>query len=237
MEKLYIVMPAYNEEGAIAKVVEEWHAVLDSIGHGSKVVIFNDGSKDKTSDVLERMKIKYPNLIVINKNNTGHGPTCTAAYKYAIAEGADWIFQTDADGQTKSDDFRGFWEKRDNFDFIIGWRSKRQDGVTKLFISRTLKLAVFMIFGIILKDANAPFRLMKANRLRQYLRAIPDNYFLPNTLLSVMVTKNNEKIFWQEISFAPRTSGISSMPFLKVAGSGINLVSQLYKMRSVKLSK
>ena len=62
MDKLYIVMPAYNEEGAIAKVVDEWHAVVESIGHGSKLVIFNDGSKDNTLNVLENIKNKYPNL-------------------------------------------------------------------------------------------------------------------------------------------------------------------------------
>ncbi len=237
MDKLYIVIPVYNEAGAIAKVVAEWHAVVASIGHGSKLVIFNDGSTDNTLDILGKIKNKYPDVIVIDKKNTGHGPTCTAAYTYAVAEGADWIFQTDSDGQTTSDDFRGFWEKRDHFDFIIGWRAKREDGVTKLFVSRMLKLVVFMIFGIMLKDANSPFRLMRTKRLRDYLPFIPSDYFLSNTLISVMITKNKEKTSWQKISFAPRISGTSSMPFLKVARLGMNLTGQLYKMRYVNHPK
>ena len=237
IDKLYIVVPAYNEEGSIAQIVDEWHAVVDSVGNGSKLVIFNDGSKDNTLSILENIKNKYPNLIIINKENTGHGPTCTTAYKYAVTKKADWIFQTDSDGQTKSCDFWRFWEKRDKFDFIIGWRTKRGDGCTKRFISRTLKLSVFMIFGIIMKDVNAPFRLMKSERLCQYLSMIPDDYFLSNTLLSVMITKNKEKVLWQKISFTSRTSGISSMPLKKVVRLGMFLIKQLYKMKNVRLQK
>lgn len=234
MDKLFVVMPAYNEEGMIAKVVDEWHAIVSSIGHGSKLVIFNDGSRDNTLDILRKIKNRYPDLIVIDKNNTGHGPTCTAAYKYAVAEGADWVFQTDSDGQTTSADFRSFWEKRDRFDFIIGWRAKRSDDLTKQIISLMLKVIVFIIFGLVARDVNAPFRLMKVDHLRKYLPVIPDDYFLSNTLLSVMIIKNEEKVLWQEISFFPRISGVSSMPFLKVAKLWVGLVKELYNMRKLK---
>jgi dolichol-phosphate mannosyltransferase len=230
-------MPAYNEEEAIAKVVDEWHAVVESVGNGSKLVIFNDGSKDNTLNVLKNLKNKYSNLIVMNKENTGHGPTCTLAYKYAIAENADWVFQTDSDGQTKSGDFRRFWEDRNAYDFIIGFRAKRSDGVVRWFISRMLKLVVFVIFKVILKDANTPFRLMKVECLRRYMQLIPDNYFLPNTLLSVMITQNKENISWQEITFAPRASGTSSIPLVKFGKLGIRLIAQLYKRRDLKLPK
>jgi glycosyltransferase involved in cell wall biosynthesis len=218
MNKLYVVMPAYNEEGAIAKIVDEWHTVIESIGNGSKLVIFNDGSKDRTRSVLEKIKSKYPNLIVVHKENAGHGPTCILAYKYAVAEGADWIFQTDSDGQTKASGFLSFWKQRNNYDFIIGWRLMRGDGLS-------------------VKDANTPFRLMKVDRLRQYLPAIPDDYFLPNTLLSVMITKNKERIAWQKITFAQRTSGVTSIPLAKFGKLGIKLIAQLYRMRNIRLPK
>ncbi|MBN1364226.1 MAG: glycosyltransferase family 2 protein [Syntrophaceae bacterium] len=237
MDKLYIVMPVYNEESIIAKVIDEWHSVVEFVGNGSKLVIFNDGSKDNTLSILEKIKNKYANLIIISKENAGHGPTCIAAYKYAVAEKADWIFQTDSDGQTKLKDFWPFWEKRNKFDFIMGRRVKRGDGFIKWLISRTLKLLVFMIFGIIMKDVNSPFRLMKSERLCRYLPMIPDNYFLPNTLLSVMITKNNEKILWQNISFSPRTHGISSMPLKKVIGLGMFMINQLYKMKNIRLPR
>jgi glycosyltransferase involved in cell wall biosynthesis len=72
MDKLYIVMPAYNEDDVIVNVVDEWHKVIEKIGHDSKLVIFNDGSKDNTLSVLENIRSKYPNLAVISKEKTGH---------------------------------------------------------------------------------------------------------------------------------------------------------------------
>lgn len=230
-------MPAYNEENTIAKVVDEWHAVAETVGHGSKLVVFNDGSKDSTAGVLEKIKNKYPNLTIINKENSGHGPTCRLAYQYAVDEKADWVFQTDSDGQTKSGEFRSFWEKRNQYDFIIGHRVKRSDSVDRRFISQILKRVLFMIFKVTVADANTPFRLMKAERLRYYLPLIPNDYFLCNTLLSVLITKNKERIFWQEISFAPRLSGISSIPLVKFSKLAIKLIPELYKMRDLNLPK
>lgn len=234
MDKLYIVMPAYNEDDVIVNVVDEWHKVIEKIGHDSQLVIFNDGSKDNTLSVLENIRSKYPNLAVISKENTGHGPTCIFAYKYAIAENADWIFQTDSDGQTRSSDFWHFWEKRNSYDFIIGYRVKRGDGLARRFISQTLKVVILIIFKVSVKDANTPFRLMKVECLRKYIPVIPRDFFLPNTLLSVMITKNKENFFWQEITFAPRTSGISTISLAKIGKLGTTLIKQLYKLRNVK---
>ena len=230
-------MPAYNEEAGIVKVVDEWHAVITSIGDGSKLVIFNDGSKDNTLDVLNNIKNKYPDLIIINKENTGHGPTCTMAYQYAIAEGADWIFQTDSDGQTRSDDFHSFWEKRNSYDFIIGWRKKRKDNMIRRLVTFVHKWVLLIIFNVVVKDANTPFRLMKADRLRRYLPLIPPGFFLSNALLSVMFVKNKENVLWQEITFASRTSGRSSLPLKRWGKLGGNLIAQLYKIRNVRLPK
>lgn len=235
MDKLFIVMPAYNEEGTIEAIAQEWHSVVDSIGNGSKLVIFNDGSTDGTSVILNRIKNKYPNMMIIDKENTGHGPTCVVAYKFAVDQGADWVFQTDSDGQTESGEFWNFWEKRNDYDFIIGYRAKRADGLARILISKILKLALLLIFNVSVKDANAPFRLMKADQLHMYLPAIPSDFFIPNVLLSVMVTKNKKKILWREISFARRTSGQTSIPLIRFGGLGIKLIKQLYKMRDLEL--
>jgi glycosyltransferase involved in cell wall biosynthesis len=235
MDKLYIVMPVYNEEGTIEKVVDEWCPVVDAIGNGSKLVIFNDGSTDGTSAILEGVKNKYPNMVITDKENTGHGPTCIAAYQFAIAEGANWVFQTDSDGQTSVNDFRFFWEKRKDYDFVIGHRANRKDGLARVLISRILKFTLLILFKVSIQDANAPFRLMNADRLRLHLPLIPDHFFIPNTLLSVMITRNREKVLWRNISFSPRSSGKSSLPLIRLSGLGIKLIKQLFEIKGLKL--
>ena len=90
MDTLYLVMPAYNEEANIEEVVSQWHAICEKInaeGNAAKLVIANDGSKDNTGKVLERLQRTYPYLQALNKPNSGHGATVLHLYRYAIEHG------------------------------------------------------------------------------------------------------------------------------------------------------
>jgi glycosyltransferase involved in cell wall biosynthesis len=113
-------MPAYNEEANIDMVVAQWHPVAEKIGGESRLLIVNDGSKDKTYEKLQSLQAEYPMLTVVDKPNSGHGATCLFAYREAIDAKADYIFQSDSDGQTDPDEFWKFWENKDKYDFIIG---------------------------------------------------------------------------------------------------------------------
>ena len=75
---LYIVMPAYNEAENIEDVISQWHPICEKInaeGNTAKLVIANDGSKDNTYQILQKLQAKFPHLIPINKPNSGHGAT------------------------------------------------------------------------------------------------------------------------------------------------------------------
>ena len=100
-DSLYIIMPAYNEEKNIGAVIEQWYPVVEKIGGDSRLVILNDGSKDGTYEKIRKYQEKYDRLIGIDKPNEGHGGTILRGYHYAVDAGADYVFQTDTDGQTK----------------------------------------------------------------------------------------------------------------------------------------
>ena len=109
-DTLYIVMPAYNEEANIEDTVKAWYPIVEKFGdEQSKLVIFNDGSKDNTGNKGKELMKKYPKFEMIDKPNSGHGPTVIYAYNYAINSGADYVFQTDSDGQTNPLEFDKFW--------------------------------------------------------------------------------------------------------------------------------
>lgn len=197
-------MPAYNEEANIRTVVEQWHPVVEQIGEDSRVVIVDDGSKDATYRVLEELRATYPQLIGLTKKNSGHGSTCLYAYRYAIEQGADYVFQTDSDGQTDPAEFTSFWEQRADYDFLIGARKERQDGFSRVVVTKVLKLVVMFIFGRVIEDANTPFRLMRASKLALLLKEIPQDFFLANVLVSVLAVSENMKTRWIPITFKPR---------------------------------
>ena len=102
MDTLYIVIPAYNESENIKRTIEEWCPVVEKHNGGgaSRLVIINDGSRDDTYEIASAECETHPLLTVLTKPNGGHGSTVLYGYRYALENGADYIFQTDSDGQT-----------------------------------------------------------------------------------------------------------------------------------------
>ena len=224
-------MRAYNEEANIRTVVEQWHPVVEQIGEDSRVVIVDDGSKDATYRVLEELRATYPQLIGLTKKNSGHGSTCLYAYRYAIEQGADYVFQTDSDGQTDPVEFTSFWEQRADYDFLIGARKERQDGFSRVVVTKVLKLVVMFIFGRVIEDANTPFRLMRASKLALLLKEIPQDFFLANVLVSVLAVSENMKTRWIPITFKPRQGGVNSINLKRIMKIGIKSVKDLRKVK------
>jgi len=224
-------MPAYNEEVNIEEIVKQWHTVVEKIGSNSRLVIFNDGSTDKTYEIMQCLKDQYSQFVPITKPNSGHGSTCMFAYNYCINTDVDYIFQTDSDGQTDPTEFWQFWENRNDFDFIIGDRTKRQDGFSRIVVTKTLKLLVWLIFGEKVKDCNTPFRLMNAKKLKPILEIIPDNFFLANVIISMLVVKRKEKYLWLPISFKPRQGGINSINLKRILKIGYKAIADFYTIK------
>ena len=132
-DRLIIVIPAYNEEENIENVVAQWHPIVEKTGEDSRLFVINDGSTDRTQEELDHLQGKYPQLRTVKKENQGHGATILYGYRCAIAEGADYIFQTDSDGQTLPEEFWKLWKDRKKCGLLIGSRKKRQDGWKRIF--------------------------------------------------------------------------------------------------------
>lgn len=211
MDNLYIIMPAYNEEANIRTVIAEWYPVIEKIGNNSKLVIIDDGSKDNTHEImLEEAKTK-PNFIPITKKNSGHGGTVLYGYQYAVNAGADYVFQTDSDGQTVAKEFWKFWKKRHDYDMLIGNRKDREDGFSRILVTKTLKLVIMICFHVNITDANTPYRLMEGTVLKENLKFIPEKYHLSNVLLSVIYAKKQLSVRYLPITFRPRQGGTNSI--------------------------
>ena len=230
MDKLYIIIPAYNEEENIRTVISEWYPMAVMAGAQSRLVIIDDGSHDKTLKTLENEAKEKPQLIVRTKENSGHGATILAGYKFALEQGADYVFQTDSDGQTRASEFPYFWRMRRQYDMVVGYRNKRQDGLSRIFVTKILKLVVLISFHVSVKDANTPFRLMNARVLEQKIKLVPKDFFLTNVLLTVIYTKHKCKIKYIPITFRPRQGGVNSINMKRIFKIGRNAVKDFYTL-------
>jgi glycosyltransferase involved in cell wall biosynthesis len=228
MSKIYFVMPAYNEAENIENTIQQWYPVVKKLadeGEESRLAIANDGSKDNTFAIMQGLKEKYPLLEPLDKPNSGHGATVLYLYRHAIKNGADFIFQTDSDGQTNPDEFWQMWEKRKMFDFQIGYRKGREDGGSRIFVTKTLRLVVWMMFHVWVTDANTPFRLMATDKLQPIMDVIPADYFLCNVAISAIAVKWHYKIGWYTITFKPRQGGVNSINMKRIFKIGWKALS------------
>lgn len=222
MEKFYFVMPAYNEAENIVETIRQWYSIVEKInmqeGCEAVLAIANDGSKDNTYEVMTRLKHEEGLYFFepLSKSNGGHGQTLLYLYYYAMDNGADYIFQTDSDGQTYPEEFWQMFEHRHDYDFQIGHRKGRQDGISRVFVTKTLQLVVWLMFHEWVTDANTPFRLMQKDKLRAIIDVIPKDYFLCNVAISAIGIKWKYRIKFYEITFRPRQGGVNSINMRRI---------------------
>ncbi len=232
MDTLYIVIPAYNEAENIAACVADWYPIVERYGgEGSRLVVIDDGSKDDTNALLCDMAKDRPLLIPLTKTNGGHGSAVLYGYRYAIEHGADWIFQTDADGQTNPGEFDGFWNERNQYDAVIGYRTKRGDGAQRAFVEKVVCLLLWLYFGVKVPDANAPFRLMRTEIVKKYIVRLPRDFYIPNIMLTAYFARYQEKLKFLPISFKPRVKGKNSLNLKRIVKIGWQAMKDFSRLR------
>ena len=230
---IYIVMPAYNEEANIITTLDAWYPIIKNHNKNgeSRLVVVNDGSKDNTYKLMQEYAKTHPFFIPLTKPNGGHGSTVIYAYDYAIKQSAEWIFQTDSDGQTNPDEFESFWNDRNKYDAIFGNRTKRGDGQSRAFVEKVVCRLVKHYFGVKVPDANAPFRLMRADKVKEYLSKLKPDYNLPNIMITTYFVYYKNKVDFRAISFKPREKGTNSINIKRIVKIGKDALKDFRQLK------
>lgn len=211
--QLAVIMPVYNEAENILNVLQSYVKELNQLGINFEIHAYNDGSKDKTEEMIYNFSQTHPEVILHSHKNCGHGPTILRGYRDNCQ--AEWIFQTDSDGEQLASDFKTLWSRRSNYDFLIGQRLGRPQPLIRKFISKISAYTIKVFYGYGICDVNAPFRLMRTKKIKALFLAIPENTLAPNIIISGYVNKNRINFLEIGTAFYPRTSGTSSLNRLK----------------------
>ena len=209
MEKLYVIIPAYNEGMNIEQCIDDWYPIVERHnGNGeSRLVIINDGSKDNTYEIMQKLAKDKPLFTPLTKANGGHGDTVLYGYRYAIRHDADYIFQTDSDGQTDPAEFEEFWEAREKYDAVIGNRIERGDGKDRKFVENIVCL------------------------VEKYINKLPEDFNIPNIMFTTYFVYHHEKAKFIPITFKPRQGGVNSINIKKIVKIGWKAVGDFHKLR------
>ena len=213
-ERLAIVMPVYNEEEIISTVVKDWHDTLQALKVDFELRCYNDGSRDSTGEILIDLAKSFPCLHVINKPNSGHGPTILQGYRESA--GADWIFQVDSDNEIRADQFASLWDLRKDYDFILGKRSHKSFPVSRRIITFFAWLVIKVGYNSSVVDVNSPFRLFRTASVSSLVQRIPINTFAPNVLLTGLVSADKLRIKEVQIENGFRQTGTVSIKHWKL---------------------
>lgn len=189
-ERLCVVLPVYNECEVIGTVLTKWHAALTSLGVDFVLRPYNDGSRDASLSVMQAVAEELPHVQVRDKPNGGHGHTIMQGYRDALDDGFEWIFQIDSDDEMGPESFAELWNRRDQYDFLVGRRSGRVQALPRKVISSVSRLVVRVFYGKgSVWDVNTPYRLMRTAAFASFIRTIPERTFAPNVIITGMAAR------------------------------------------------
>tara|TARA_B100000315_G_C14534167_1_gene567631 strand:- start:759 stop:1466 length:708 start_codon:yes stop_codon:yes gene_type:complete len=235
MIDLIIIIPFYNEEEIVKTVINEWNSKLKISDIKYEIHAYNDGSGDNTLNILNNLEKKIDNLVVIDKENTGHGPTILIGYKNASSK---WIFQVDGDSEISSDYFMEFWNQRHDKDLVIGYRINRYRSFNfRRLISFTASFFIKIFYGGMINDVNCPYRLINREIFKPYIDKIYDKTFAPNVIISGIANLKGLRVNQMPILYNIRTTGTFSLTNYNILFNSAKSFFQLIFYRLYRINK
>lgn len=203
VRSISMVLPAYNEEANIALAVERADAALAATGLDCELIVVNDGSRDRTGEILRELAARYPRLrIVEHFPNRGYGGALRAGFAAATRE---WIFQSDSDNQFDYMELQRLIELAPGHDFVVGYRRPRRDPLLRRINGWGWNLLIRLLFGYVARDIDCAFRLFR----REALAHVPltSNGAMISTELLAGAKARGYRIIEVRVTHLPRQGG------------------------------
>jgi glycosyltransferase involved in cell wall biosynthesis len=154
---LSVVMPAHNEEVAIADTVCSVLNAVSAWTEDFEVIIVNDGSQDHTGDILDEIAMRDSRVRVIHhEKNRGYGAALVSGFE-AISK--ELVFFMDSDGQFDIAELERFFPLAERYDAVLGYRVNRQDTWVRKLNAWGWKWLVYLVFKLKVRDIDCAFKL------------------------------------------------------------------------------
>ncbi len=207
VNELSLFFPAYNEEANARKTILDAKKILEKTAKEWEIIVVNDGSKDKTKEIVENLSNEDSRIKLINHEvNRGYG----AAFKTGMYSSKyDWITFTDIDRQFDFSEISKFIEmqKETNSDLVIGYYKKRQVSKFKIITSKMWELVVFVLFGLHVKDIDCGFKLVSKKVLSKIPKLESERGAFISSEFLIKSRKAGFKIVEIPVTHYPRVAG------------------------------
>jgi glycosyltransferase involved in cell wall biosynthesis len=227
--RLGVAFLAYNEEALIAKTVEEAVSALSAVpGLEWRVLVVNDGSRDRTGQIADEIARKDPRVLVVHHDgNKGYAVATETALRNTPGE---VVMVVDGDGQHTMADAPVFLQAIDaGADVVFGWKKQRHDPLPRLVLSKGLNLLSRWILGSPLHDINGGCRAFRRDvarriEIKHRINFVGDEIFARCRIAGWRVAEVVVRHF-------PREAGQSIHRPWKMAGTIARVIRYLFELR------
>lgn len=219
-----VVMPAYNEEDIIEQVARKCAVYLNTVCPDFELIVVNDGSKDRTGEILDRLHAEEPRIKPVHQPNKGYGGALQAGFR---AAGKGYVFFMDSDDQFDIREMDKLIPHLAQHDVVIGFREQRQDHLGRKFNALGWRTLVDLLFGLGVRDIDCAFKIFKFDKLQL---ALPESEgAMINT--EMLVKLKRRKVSWVEVPVThyARVGGKATGANLKVI---IKAFKELFKLHA-----
>jgi len=213
MERL-IIVPTYNERDNIGTLIDQ----LLALPFGIEVLVVDDNSPDGTGELVAERQKSDPRIHLISRpGKLGLGSAYVAGFRYALANGAQYVFEMDADFSHDPVAIGDFLTAVENADLVLG--SRYLHGVTvvnwplsRLILSYSANVYTRIITGLPVRDATGGFKCFRRRALEAInLDHVRSDGYAFQIEMSYKCWRKGFKIVEIPITFVDRRAGVSKM--------------------------
>ena len=203
MGSFSLVLPAHNEAENIEPVVRHALEVLPAFFDVFEIIVVNDGSKDRTGEIIDRLSQEDPRVRPIHhKKNRGYGGALTSGFEASIG---DHVMFMDSDRQFDIVDIERLYPYIPTHEIVAGFRMMRQDELHRRVFAEIFNLVVRVLFGVHLRDIDCAFKIFDGELIRSLQLSSPGA--LINTEIQAKARRQGARLQQVGVRHFPRIAG------------------------------
>jgi glycosyltransferase involved in cell wall biosynthesis len=219
-----VFLPCHNEEGNIERVAAGLEAELPRLAERYEIVVVDDGSRDRTGEIADRLAAANPHLKVVHHPvNRGYGGAVISGIRACTQP---WVVLCDGDGQFAAADIGRLAAKVPEYDVVVGHRAHRADPLMRRINGKAWTVLMRLLLGIRISDIDCGLKLFRRDLLDGiYMQA---KGAMISAELMAQLAGRGAKVCEVDVSHLPRVTGEQSGASLKVIARAFKELFLLY---------
>ncbi|MBC8173612.1 MAG: glycosyltransferase family 2 protein [Chitinophagales bacterium] len=225
--QISVVIPAYNEDESLPELADWIHRVMTQHHFSYELIFVDDGSKDKSWDIITGLH-KKNSVIKGIRFRRNYGKSAALHSGFAAAQG-DVIITMDADMQDSPDEIPALYKMitEENYDLVSGWKKKRHDPITKTIPSKFFNWVTTKISGIKLHDFNCGLKAYRKDVIKNIEVYGEMHRYIPMIAKGAGFKNIGEKI----VEHRPRKYGKTKFGWERFINGFLDIISLSFVLR------